>query len=400
MSNQAAPAPPATPTAALPLFNRGFVVMSLAAFLTFCNMAVFFAFGGYLRTLPVDPAWHGAIIGIFALVPLLLRPVVSPFCTPANAVKIMVWSSLGVAACLFLYNLAQGTASLMLVRVLHGAVYVLLMSANLAGVVGCINPQKSGQAFGYMAVIVLLPYAVIPPAMTWAGQRLGGYLYQLNLTALLMLLIPPLLLLLRGGLGQGGAIPVQRPSRQEIIDNLRQRPILCLLGLALLVYTSFAALFFYLQGFAQGLGLANPGWFFTCSTLTEILVRVIAGGFFDRGSKRLWLGGSLALLLACFLLLHLARSQATFLGLGFLFGLALGVAMPLINALAFDLSAPRLRAFNSNLGMQMFQGGFFLGPLLGGWLLALAGYTPLFLACAGLCLLALLLLPGLGRGAD
>jgi MFS family permease len=374
--------------------------MSLAAFLTFCNMAVFFAFGGYLRTLPVDPQWHGAIIGIFALVPLLLRPLVSPFFTPANAARTMIWTSLGVGGCLFLYNFALGTASLLAVRVLHGAVYVLLMSANLAGIVGSINPQKSGQAFGYVAVIVLLPYAVIPPAMTWAGAALGGYLYQLNLTALLMLLIPPLMLLVKGGTGQTGAIPAQRPSRQEIMTNLRDRRIICLMTLALMVYTSFATLFFYLQGFAQGLGIANPGWFFTCSTLTEIMVRVVAGGFFDRGSKRLWLGLSLALLLTCFLVLPLAQGQTVFLGLGLAVGLALGVAMPLMNALAFDLSTPRLRAYNSNLGMQMFQGGFFFGPLLGGQLLAWSGYNLLFLACAGLCLAALLLLPGLGRSVD
>ncbi len=391
-----APPTPASP-AAHGLFNRGFVVMCLAAFLTFCNMAVFFAFGGYLRTLPVDPQWHGAIIGVFALVPLLLRPLVSPFFTPANAPRAMIWCSLGVAACLFLYNLAQGAASLLLVRVLHGAVYVLLMSANLAGIVGCINPQKSGQSFGYVAVIVLLPYAVIPPAMTWAGERLGGYLYQLNLTALLMLLIPPLMLLLKGGLVQGGAIPSARPSRSEIFSNLRDKRIQSLLGLALLLYTSFAALFFYVQGFAVGLGIANPGWFFTCSTLTEILVRVVAGGLFDRGAKRLPLAGSLALLVACFLGLNLVAGQAAFLGLGFLFGLALGVAMPMINALAFDLSTPRLRAYNSNLGMQMFQGGFFLGPLLGNPLLDWGGHRVLFLACAGLCAAALLLVPGLGR---
>jgi MFS family permease len=170
--------------------------------------------------------------------------------------------------------------------------------------------------------------------------------------------------------------------------------------LSLMVYTSFATLFFYLQGFAQDLGIANPGWFFTCSTLTEIMVRVVAGGLFDRGAKRLWLGLSVALLLACFLVLPLVQGQTMFLGLGLAVGLALGVAMPLMNALAFDLSTPRLRAYNSNLGMQMFQGGFFLGPLLGGQLLAWSGYHVLFLACAGLCLAALLLLPGLGRSVD
>jgi hypothetical protein len=44
--------------------------------------------------------------------------------------------------------------------------------------------------------------------------------------------------------------------------------------------------------------------------------------------------------------------------------------------------------------MLMLQGGFFLGPLCGGWLLPVGGYTGLFLAAgvmtalAGLCTLA------------
>ncbi|MBI5521585.1 MAG: MFS transporter [Desulfarculus sp.] len=391
------PNPSASPPP--PLWNKGFVVMSVAAFFTFCNMAVFFAFAGYLRTLPLDPHWHGAIMGVFALVPLILRPFVSPFFTPANAARAMAWLAPLVAACLLAYNLAQDVVSLMIVRVLHGTAYVLLMSANLAGFVGYVHPQRSGQAFGYVAVIVLLPYAVIPPLMGWAGEVLGGYLHQLNLAALFMLFIPPLVLLVKGGAGQSGAIPAQRPTWPEIKGNLGDRRIICLLGLALLLYTSFAVLFFYAQGFGQALGLANPGWFFTCSTIAEILVRAVAGGLFDRLPKPPLLAGALALLVLCFLGLDLVGGEASFFGLGLMFGLGLGVAMPLINALAFGLSAPRLRSFNTNMGMQMFQGGYFLGPLLGGPLLALWGYAWLFPACAGLCLLALLLVPGLGRGA-
>ena len=100
-------------------------------------------------------------MGVFALVPLLLRPLVSHYFTPANAARSMAWLAPAVAACLLGYNLAQGLTSMLLVRVLHGVVYVLLMSANLAGIVGCIPPSRSGQAFGYVAVIVLLPYAVL-----------------------------------------------------------------------------------------------------------------------------------------------------------------------------------------------------------------------------------------------
>ena len=54
-----------------------------------------------------------------------------------------------------------------------------------------------------------------------------------------------------------------------------------------------------------------------------------------------------------------------FFALGGLLGLGWGVVMPVLNALLFDRSRPKLRAFNTNLGLQMFQGGFFVGPLAG-----------------------------------
>jgi MFS family permease len=71
---------------------------------------------------------------------------------------------------------------------------------------------------------------------------------------------------------------------------------------------------------------------------------------------------------------------------GGMLGLVWGVAMPVFNGLLFDTSAPRLRGFNINLGLQMFQGGFFLGPVVGAWMVAHWGFTVLFQVCAALSL--------------
>jgi predicted MFS family arabinose efflux permease len=56
--------------------------------------------------------------------------------------------------------------------------------------------------------------------------------------------------------------------------------------------------------------------------------------------------------------------------------------MPVFSGLIFDISIPRTRVFNINLGMQMFQGGFFLGPFLGGFLVVHCGMSFLFYMCA------------------
>jgi len=62
--------------------------------------------------------------------------------------------------------------------------------------------------------------------------------------------------------------------------------------------------------------------------------------------------------------------------------------MPVFNGLVFDSSRAELRAFNTNLGFQMFQGGFFLGPFLGGPVVLHWGYAALFHVSACLSVIA------------
>jgi predicted MFS family arabinose efflux permease len=52
----------------------------------------------------------------------------------------------------------------------------------------------------------------------------------------------------------------------------------------------------------------------------------------------------------------------------------------------YDISPPNFRALNSNLAMEMFQAGFFFGPLAGGLVLVKGGYSMLYYIC-GLLLL-------------
>jgi len=117
----------------------------------------------------------------------------------------------------------------------------------------------------------------------------------------------------------------------------------------------------------------------------------------DRGNKLKTLLFSLTLLLAGYLILAVTASPVTFFALALLFGLAWGIALPILNGLVFDYSPPKLRAFNANLGLEMFQGGFFLGPLLGGIFLTTGSYRTLYYVCGGLIIAALVMLPLLTR---
>ena len=270
---------------------------------------------------------------------------------------------------------------------------MVLATAALTKMMDSIPETRSGQAFGLITVITLLPYAVMPPLLDPLIRALGGFLPVLYLTAFLMILVFPLLLLIKTKGKEKGKKAGQRITGREQIENLKDKQVFSLLLISLLVYTAFAPVFFFLKGYALKIGISNPGWFFTLSTFMEIAVRLFGGSLLDKGSKARLLVFSLSGLVAAYFILAHTSGLYLFYGLGLGFGLCWGVAMPLLNGLIFDCSAVRFRALNTNLAMVMFQGGFFLGPLLGGWILSDWDYKILYYACGLMILGALVLMP-------
>jgi predicted MFS family arabinose efflux permease len=226
---------------------------------------------------------------------------------------------------------------------------------------------------------------------------MGGFLPVLNLSALVMALAFPVLYLMRGRRPTSEQAQAARVRLADAAQSLRDLRIVLLLVLSLAIWTTFTTVFFFLQGFGNQLGIANPGWFLTLSTGAEMAVRVVAGRAFDKGNKPLMLAGSMFLLGVGYIALaHSCRADLFFLT-GVWLGLGWGVAMPLLSGLVFDISAPRFRALNSNLNMVMFQAGFFVGPLVGAAILSRWGYTVLYDVCACVLLITVPATIGLGK---
>jgi MFS family permease len=375
------------------LFTGEFLALNGIAFLTFCNMAVFFQFYVYLQTLPIAPEWYGFFIALFSITGLTIRPLISPFLHSRNARKWMLGSVAGVIVSLMGYNLATDFWSMFLVRAVHGITYVILGAALNARMVDLIPPAKSGQAFGLITVITLLPFAVIPPILDIATHRLGGFVAVLNLAAVFMVLIFPISLAVKASAGKERDMIGQRLSMDDVVHNLKDRRVFTLLLLMLLLYSSYTPVFFFLEGYAKKTGITNPGLFLTLSTFSEIGVRLLAGSLFDRVNKIFLIAGSLAAIGLGYLALADFSGPVMFYGLGIFLGLGWGVAMPVLNALMFDVSPARLRGFNTNLGVQMFQGGFFLGPLIGGVILAHLDFNAIYYFCALLTFCSIALTP-------
>jgi predicted MFS family arabinose efflux permease len=374
------------------LFTRDFILLNVILFLSYCNIAVFFQFPHYLQYgLGIAPQWVGLLISVFALTGLVVRPFAGFIIQPANAGRYIILGTIGVIVSLILYSPAQSVSGMSVVRIVHGLFYVIFGTAVMAKIVGCVPRSRSGQAFGMIAVITLLPYAVMPPLLNPLSEALGGFVPVLLALAALMLLVLPLAGILKRPGKTGAEKKTKKITPQDILHNFRNPGLVLIFLVSLFLFTSFSATFFYLKGLGLENGIHNPGWFFTISTAMEIGVRIFAGHFFDRINKAFFLGVSMALLGAGYLVLAAANNPVVFFGLAVLFGLCWGVGLPLLNSLIFDYSEPGLRPFNTNFSLEMFQGGFFLGSLTGGLMLSSRGYGAIFQFCALLCLACALL---------
>ncbi len=383
------------------LFNSGFIALNIFILFAFCNLAVFYSFYNYLETLSVPADFRGILIGLLSVSALIFRPVISPFLTPKNAVSAMA-AGLGVTiACLWLYGSAVSLSWLIPLRILHGAGYVLLVSASVTLLVVFMPPAKSGQGFGIVSIMTLLPYAVVPLIFEKGFPGIPQpriYFYTAQVLLCTALLLIPLKKMVAKRSGTEQALG-QRLPKGSVWANLRQVRISLLLFANCLVFSSFSLIFFFLKTFSGQSRIGDAGLFFTVSTLVMIASRLVLGPLFDRFDKAAMIIASLGVFAASLWLLGMVASASQFYGVAAMYGLGVGAATPLLNGLMFVVSKPEYRGLNTNLMLEMVDAGFILGPVAGG--LAVAGgvgQLPILMGCAGAAILAaLLMIPFIGK---
>lgn len=370
------------------LFTFEFVGCCLVAFLAVCNVSVFYNLFNYLQTLGVPAGLCGLVIGTYSLTAMVLYLLASPLLTVSSAPRTMMIGLVLMGACGIAYLFVHSFWGLMALRMLNGAGQFCTSGAVMTLFVSVIPVEKSGQAFGIYSMGMLFSYAAVPTVMdslaSFMPTPADGY------AVATVSLLPAAWIVVRlnrrvKALPSSRVAKRERPSWADIGANVRRLPVLLLLLLNMSYVVNWGSLFFLFKGFAQQQGLSNVGVFFTAQMLSMIVVRLLAVRMFDAVNK-IWLVG------VCFLTValgHLALDHLPGMWavpvVGAFFGVGMGIGYPAINGLMFELSAPRFRSLNANLMLFAVQAGYFLGPVVGGALVAFGNYHVYFLAS---CILA------------
>ncbi|WP_449243223.1 MFS transporter [Desulfovibrio sp.] len=353
-----------------PLYTYDFVVLCLVTLFGFANIAMFYSFHVYMQRLGLPPDWRGPLLALEPMAALVLRPFLGPRLTPWNATRAALAGLAAMALALLCYPLARSVWPLALVRLLHGAGFVVLVSSVAVLLAHVLPRERSGQGFGVYTVATLLPFALIPPLVEALLRILGDEALVYAWAAILCL--PSALFLLPLGrrlARQAPAAPLAATG-SKTLAGLRLPGVPRLLIAALFLFLATTPVTFFIKRLALDAGLDDPGLFFSVSMAATIATRLFSGRLFDRLPKGPVTALALAGLALCLACLGLARDGASLLTLAALYGLCLGVAMPLLNASIFLATPPDLRGVVLNLFLFTMDAGTVLGPLLGGLLLA------------------------------
>jgi len=384
------------------LFTFEFIALNGIIVVAFCNIAVFYSFFHYLGNMDIPPSWRGFLVGLEPMTAFVLRLFVIPLIGAKDTPRLILISLMMVIAASWAYPFAMTIPALIVLRIFHGAAFVLLTSAVIALIVTFIPREKSGQGFGIISVATMIPYAVVPPVTETLLPHVTNEATIYAGFSIFAVLAIGLLALMRQRVGKAlagmDAALMRRPAMPEIRQNFGNRPVLLLLFITLLVFFCHATIFYFMKDLSLQNHLGDVGLFFSISMTAMIAVRAFGGPAFDKINKTNTLLAGLILLTLCLILFSRITGGPFFYGLAGLYGLSMGVILPQINALVFTFSAPGLRGLNTNLGLFVMDMGYFITPALGGAMVGLkSGYAIPFEAGAGLALLALVLVMVLKR---
>jgi MFS family permease len=370
------------------LLGFEFTSLCVIAFLAIANGTAYYDLFGHLASLGIPAGLRGLVVGAYPLVAMALYLVASPFLTVQRAPRAMLAgiAILVVGGVSFLF--VQSFWGLLVLRGACGAGGFLLGAGAMALLVTVIPPDRSGEAFGIYSVAILAAYGIVPAAMDGAVPRLVGVTTAYALAGLTLLPAVGLVLAIRrrGHSVTGGPGGERhRSSWEDLRTRLASPRLIVVLALGVAYFANWSSLYYLFKGFATERGLGNVGAFFSVLTAVMIGIRLLGGRLFDRFDKARLAAfsfGMIALghLALATLPIGMAPLVGAFLGIG------LGAGYPALNGLVFGFSAPRHRPQNANLMMFAVQLGSFLGPAVGGALVARAGYPGYF---AGSVLLAL-----------
>lgn len=347
----------------------------------------------YATYLGAGPKLMGLLTGMFFAVALAMRPVAGPVITKVDKRKLMIFVySLGFVVNMG-YALFHNITAFVIFRFFNGIQYALIGSLCITIAGDSLPQEKMASGLGVFGIGSAAATSIAPSVGIWL-KELGtsmrdvdlGFTFVFILAAVSMgAALVPCFLLRR-----------DNKTKEEISDagkwytNIATKNAIAPAIIMMLLVISYSLYTSYMVNFGNELSIGNIGIFFTVLACVMLCSRPMCGALTDKyGLKRIIIPGMLIFAVS-FVMVSFSRSLAAVLVGAVVAAVGYGAANPAAQTMCMQCEPPIKRGVASNtmyIGMDL---GFFLGPVIGGYIYSsadyktviLAGCAPTLIACA------------------
>ena len=368
-------------------------------FLSICLSSMLFS-ASYNMLIPELPdyltslggaEYKGLIIALFTLTAGLSRPVSGQLTDTIGRKPVVIAGTLVCIFCGFLYPLLGTVSGFLLLRLLHGFSTGFTPTATMAYVSDVVPPSRWGEALGWQGLFFGMGMAL--------GPALGSFIklfYSFDVLFYCSSLVAFASFALVFNLKE--TLPDKKTFTLKTL-KLNRRTVFAPEALppaivTFLAYLSFGMVLTLIPDWSGHLGVVYKGLFFIVFTVASLLVRLAAGKLSDvKGRVPLIYTGLVCLLVSLVLMAYFQTFGGLIAG-SVVYGLAMGVLSPALNAWTIDLSLPERRGKAIATMFIGLEAGIGAGALLSGMYYqdVIARVPQIMFACALVTLAAIIYL--------
>lgn len=264
------------------LLNKQYVMFSLINLIVSVSFSmVSTTISKYAYSIGTTVAVAGAIAGVFSIAAMVVRPFSGVLSDRLNRKTLLVASTFAMGVCTFFYGFVTDTAILFGLRILHGAVFCVSSTVNMAMIPAFSPKDRVGEAVSYFGLGQSLAL-VVGPSLGLALADAGGYILNFIIASTVVLAGGVIALTLDF---QGTEITVLAGGRDKFKFRFRdiiaaESILYAVINIAFAATSGVENSLIALYGTAAGLG--NVGWYFTLSAAVLFVARIAFGKLADR----------------------------------------------------------------------------------------------------------------------
>lgn len=359
------------------MWNRGYICAFIAnALLCFSQNFLNTLISEYAGILGAGTILAGLITGLYFGISFAARPFSGPAITKLNKKHIMYFAYCMGVVVNVVYAISSNSAMFIVARVLHGIQFAFIGSLNLVLAADYLPKEKMGSGLGFFGVGGAIATAIGPTigmnVCDWGNATFGGTMgykivFLVSAFCMLISIVPCALM------------PYKRENKEDIdklgkwyknivaVESIFPAVLMLCFSMASILFTS------YMKLFAQERNIANIGYFFTVYALALLAARPLCGKLLDKyGIKMVFYPASICFILSFIVVGSCHSLLVSFLG-AVLAAIGYGAVQPSIQTLCVSCVPPLRRGVASNTNYFGLDLGYFLGPLLGGFVIDMTG---------------------------